>query len=174
MWLLSEMRGGFLLSTQEVTSSTQTCRLVSLLRRKARELARQQSANLLLVDLPFREEGLWEAELSGSDLAVIVLEPFQESIHELQALLAQLQRYQIPPVVVVNKADLHPPLSRHIAGFCQQQTPPIPLAGSIPFDRTFRKAASKGVSLVEYSSGAAALALRKAWERILLCLSLSP
>ena len=77
------------------------------------------------------------------------------------------------PLVVINKADLQPNITQHIEAFCRQQTPPLAVMGHIPFERTVSKAMIEGVTLVEYSSGAAALAVRKTWDNILVQLSLS-
>lgn len=50
-----------------------------------------------------------------------VAEPTASGIHELRRTLAMVERFGIPALVLVDKADINPRRARAIAAFCRER-----------------------------------------------------
>jgi MinD superfamily P-loop ATPase len=124
-------------------------KLVTEVRKQAREMAEQQGADLILVD---GSPGIGcpvIATVTGIDYAVIVTEPTLSGIHDMKRVIDLLQRFRVQPLTIINKADLNPKNTASILEFCKEND--VTVLGQIPFDPVVTEAMVATKTIPEYS-----------------------
>lgn len=107
-------------------------KLVTEVRRVAREQAELEGSDLILVDGPPGIGCPVIAAIANADILVAVTEPTVSGEHDLARLNQLASRFGIPVVVVLNKADLSQEGTARIRRFATEHD--LPLIGEIPFD----------------------------------------
>ena len=132
-------------------------KLVTLVRQLAESRAGPDAVSWLLIDASPGTGCPVNAALTGTDLAVAVTEPSQSGLHDLQRVLDLAHWFNVPAVVVINKADVCPELADRIAHVAAQRG--AELVGRVPFDRTVPEDLARGIVPVRgRGEGAKALA----------------
>jgi len=139
-------------------------RLVTQVRARASELARELHHELILGDGPPGTGCPVIASVSGTDLVVIVTEPTVSGVHDMERVLRLAAHFRVKAVVVINKADLNVDQARRIEEIAQAHGSQV--IGRIPFDRTVHEALMAGTTVVEFGSSAAERAIRQVWDRL--------
>jgi len=164
LWYRSEAVFGPFLHAQLHVASENSGKLVSLIREKAREQAHESGIDLVLVDGPPGVGCPVIASVTGCDAALLVTEPTKSGLHDLRRAAELTRHFGVPSYAVVNKADLHEETAAEIETWCR--THGVETLGRIPFDSAVVEAMSKQKSLVEFSDGPAASAVRKIWAQL--------
>jgi MinD superfamily P-loop ATPase len=89
-------------------------KLVSLVRRQAREIADQEGQELILVDGPPGIGCPVIASLTATSAVLVVTEPTLSGEHDLKRVLALARHFEVPAAVCVNKWDLNPEMATSI------------------------------------------------------------
>ncbi|MCD5408518.1 ATP-binding protein [Candidatus Bipolaricaulota bacterium] len=139
-------------------------KLVTQVKRRARELGRLEGARLLLVDGAPGIGCPVIASLSGAHAALVVTEPSRSALHDLSRVVEVAHQFRAKPFLVINKADLSPALSEEIEAYARAAG--LVLLGRIPYDEGVVRAQVAGRTAVEDGDGPAARALRSLWERL--------
>lgn len=140
-------------------------KLVALVRARARALAEERGVELVLVDGPPGVGCPVIAAMGGIDAALLVAEPSLSSLHDLERVVELCARFDVRPLVVINKADLHPATAGEIERWCAARE--IGVLGRIDYDDSFAHAAAAGVSVIEHApDSAAARAIETLWQRL--------
>jgi MinD superfamily P-loop ATPase len=140
-------------------------KLVALVRARARELAEDRQLPLVLVDGPPGVGCPVIASLSGIDAALLVAEPSRSSLHDLERVSQLCARFDIAPLVVINKASLHSPTTAAIARWCADQG--IDVLGHIDYCEEFAHAAAAGQNIIDIApQSAAARAIAEIWHQL--------
>jgi MinD superfamily P-loop ATPase len=163
-WFLSTTRFGPLVHASLGVAQENSGKLVTEVRKKAREVGEREGRELLIMD---GSPGIGcpvIASLSGADLALIVTEPTPSGVHDLGRIVDLSRHFKIRTVCAINKFDLNTANSDRIEAWCGEQS--IPVVGKIPFDPEVMESVVRGVPLVESSQGAAAVSIRKMWETV--------
>jgi MinD superfamily P-loop ATPase len=137
-------------------------KLVTLVRERARDLAKERDLDLLVVD---GSPGIGcpvIASVAGTDLVLGLAEPTLSSQHDLERLAALTAHFRTPMVVCLNRADLNSEVASAIERWCA--TRGIRVVGRIPYDPVFNQALVQRKSVVEIGDGPAARAVREVWE----------
>jgi MinD superfamily P-loop ATPase len=163
-WHLSETRFGPLVHAQLFPAEENSGRLVTLLKRKARELAQQRQLNLILADGPPGVGCPVISSLSGADMVVVVTEPTPSGIHDLKRVIDLCDHFRLPAGVVINKCDLNANQSQQIKAFCDQRN--LFILGELPHDPIFTAAMVRGQAITEYQSNGIAADIRQIWSAI--------
>ncbi len=161
-WFISDTRFGPFVHARLGIAADNSGKLVALVREKARELGEQRQSDFLIIDGAPGVGCPVIASVTGCDLALAVTEPTRSGLHDLKRVIELTQHFRVPTLVAINKADLDEEMSDQIEEFCREKH--LMLAGRIPFDPSVVKAMVAGETLVDYSAGAAAQALRRLWE----------
>ncbi|MDA8096861.1 MAG: ATP-binding protein [Clostridia bacterium] len=106
-------------------------KLVSSLKKKAREIAQDGDYDFMIVDGPPGIGCPVIASISGADLTVIVTEPTAAGLHDLERVLDLAAHFEVPAVVCLNKYDLDPKKAAEVEHFCHEKG--VPLVGRIRF-----------------------------------------
>jgi len=138
-------------------------KLVTLVRRQAREIAVREGRELLLVDGPPGIGCPVIASLTGATTVLAVTEPTLSGAHDLERVLALCRHFGIPASVCVNKWDLNPDMADRVEARAAALGARI--AGRIRYDRAFTAAQLQARTVVE-AGGASAGDVRNLWESL--------
>ncbi|HBO43230.1 MAG TPA: hypothetical protein DD670_04705 [Planctomycetaceae bacterium] len=136
-------------------------KLVTQVRRAAQEIAHRRKIDLILCD---GSPGIGcpvIASLTGASLALFVVEPTVSGMHDFHRIAQLTTRLGMPGVLTVNKADLNPGSAEEIETDAAKYG--IVAVGRIPYDRDVTQAQIACKTVVEFSNGPAAQAIRVVW-----------
>ena len=163
-WYVSQTRHGIMVHASLGIAEGNSGKLVTHIRRKAVEVAGRTNAGLIIVDGSPGTGCPVIASITGASLVLIVTEPTIAGIHDLQRVYALARHFRAETAVCVNKSDINPGKSAEAEKFCHANG--IFFAGYVPYDRDITEAQRAGVTVVEHSTGAAAMAIREVWNYI--------
>lgn len=164
-WFRSDSRYGPLLHAALRPAQENSGKLVSMVKEQARQTALSDKFELVIIDGPPGIGCPVISAVTGVDLALIVAEPTAAGVHDLKRVLETTRHFNVPAMICINKADLHPAGTAAIEDFCREQK--IPPAGRIPFDTVVTQAMAQGQPVTEFDAdGAVANAVRQVWQRV--------
>lgn len=163
-WFRSETRFGPMLHAQLGVGAENSGKLVTLLRRQARETATADGIDLMLTDGPPGIGCAVIASLSGAEHVVYVTEPTVSGLHDLQRVAELAASFAVPGSVVINKADIYPDKAEQIRQYARDHR--LQALGDIPYDPVFTRAQLSSQSIVETDDGPASQAVRVLWDRL--------
>lgn len=163
-WFVSTTRFGPFVHARLGIAQENSGKLVTLVRKKAREIGERDGRGLLIMD---GSPGIGcpvIASLSGADLALIVTEPTPSGVHDLERIAGLARHFKVRAVCAVNKFDINPENAERIEAWCAGQG--IPVVGKVPFDEDVLRTVARGLPLVVGSDGPAARGVRGIWQRV--------
>jgi len=164
-WYVSETRAGIMIHARMGPGEENSGKLVSQVRTRAREIAKDQGAKILLTDGPPGTGCAAISSITGTDAVLLVIESSMSSLHDAERMVELVRKFQIPVYAVMNKYDIHPGVSSEIEAFLERSS--IPLLGRIPFDETVVSAMVAGKSLPEFAPGSHLTGIFKAiWDQL--------
>lgn len=122
-------------------------KLVTLVRREARQQAENRGAELLLVDGPPGTGCPVIAAIGGADEVLIVTEPTVSAIHDMHRVWQLARHFQVHALLCINKWDLNQELTKSIEKFATENE--LPVVGKISFDRQVTQAQVAGKTVFE-------------------------
>jgi MinD superfamily P-loop ATPase len=162
-WFISETRCGPMVHARLGIAAENSGRLVSLVRAQARELARMQGLDSVIID---GSPGIGcpvIASATGADLALVVTEPTLSGEHDLERALQLTRHFRIPAVVCVNKWDLNPSMAERIEHTARAHGAAV--ANRVRYDTAVTSAQIRAQAAVECES-AAADDVRGLWRNV--------
>ncbi len=163
-WFVSTTRFGSMVHARLGIGAENSGKLVSVVRKEARQIAEAQGAEFLLVDGPPGIGCPVIASITGADAVLIITEPTVAGEHDLERVLGLAKHFQIPASVCVNKWDINPDMTLRIEAVASQAGATV--SGRIPYDHSITEAQIHGQSVVEYNDGPAARAIRNVWKNL--------
>ena len=106
-WYLSDTRFGPMVHARLGIAEENSGKLVSLVRKEARQLAEQRDADLIITDGPPGIGCPVIASIGGATALVIVVEPTVSGIHDMERVVDLAAHFKVPGMVCVNKFDLN-------------------------------------------------------------------
>jgi MinD superfamily P-loop ATPase len=146
-WYVSDTRCGPMVHARLGIAAENSGKLVSIVRRQAREIAEREGQELLLVDGPPGIGCPVIASLTGTSAVLVVTEPTLSGEHDLERVLDLARHFEVPAAVCVNKWDLNPEMTARIergASGCGAWT-----AGRVRYDPGVTAAQIQGKTVVE-------------------------
>ena len=141
-------------------------KLVSLVRKNAKQVAEKENCELIINDGPPGIGCPVIASVGGVDMGLIVVEPTLSGIHDMERAQGLLNHFKIPSLVCVNKYDLNEENTSRIEEFCSSNG--VKVVGKIPFDPVFTEAMVVEKPVVDYSpEGSVSKAIIELWKNIL-------
>ncbi|MFW6185865.1 MAG: ATP-binding protein [Halobacteriota archaeon] len=136
-------------------------KLVSEVREKAKDVAKEIGVNLLILDGAPGIGCQVIASLSMSSMALIVTEPTISGLKDANRVHELTKYFGIKSGMVINKYDLNEDMADRIEDYCADND--IEFMGKIPFDPHLHSQ----ISQLEFPfKGKAADKMEKIWERI--------
>jgi len=163
-WFISDTRFGPLVHARLGIAEENSGKLVALVRQNARDLAKKNGLDLILVDGAPGIGCPVISSLTGASAVLVVTEPTLSGIHDMKRVVELTEHFRIPAFVCVNKFDLNVELSEQVEAFCRERR--LKLVGRIPYDTVVTKAMVQGKTVVEYSSGLVAKEIERLWRRL--------
>lgn len=150
-WYESDTRFGPMIHARLGIGEDLSGKLISQLWEKAREVAKENSADYILTDGPPGVGCPVIASVTGADLAVVITEPTMSGIGDLKRVYELADHFAIPLKVIINKADINPEMADRIENFCDENN--IGFIGRIPYDKVFLDAMVNQKTLPEHAPG---------------------
>jgi MinD superfamily P-loop ATPase len=163
-WFRSDTRLGPLIHAKLFPAQENSGKLVSLIRREARKLAEEIAADTILVDGPPGVGCPVIASLTGADYTAIVTEPTVSGVEDMKRAAQLAGHFGIPVGIVINKADLNLSVAGGIKDYAAESG--FDLLGEICYDASVTRAQLMGQTVLEFSSGAVADAVRSIWNSV--------
>ncbi|MFH0790147.1 MAG: 4Fe-4S binding protein [Candidatus Omnitrophota bacterium] len=163
-WFISETRFGPMVHAKLGIAQENSGKLVSLVRKQAKELAEKNNCDWVIIDGAPGIGCPVIASLSGVDCALIVTEPTLSGLHDAQRVMETAKHFNTPVKLVVNKYDLNLSMTKRIEEFCLSAG--VPVIGKIAFDKTIVEAIVEGKTIIEYARYTAGDKVRKIWEEL--------
>jgi len=163
-WGVSATRFGTLVHAQLFPGAENSGRLVTLLKQRARELAKAQGASLVLCDGAPGIGCPVISSLAGTSLAVAVTEPTPSGRHDLERVCGVCDHFRVPVAVIVNKHDLNPAEDARIEAYCRKRG--YELVARLPHDPLVTTAMVQRKAVTELADNGFTHFLLRAWKRI--------
>lgn len=163
-WYVSSTRFGQMVHAQLYPGEENSGRLVTLLKQKARQMAKDQDLDLVLCDGAPGIGCPVISSMAGTDLAVVVTEPTPSGLHDLKRVAELCENFRSKVAVLVNKWDINPAMTEEIESYCTGKG--YTLVGRFPHDRAVVDAMLERKVITEYDPGPLAETLEKTWADI--------
>jgi MinD superfamily P-loop ATPase len=163
-WFISETRFGPMVHAKLGIAEENSGKLVSLVRKQARDLAEKGNYDWVIIDGAPGIGCPVIASLSGIDCAVVVTEPSLSGLHDALRVIEVTNHFNVPSKMVINKYDLNPEMSEEIEGHCLKNG--IELIGKVRFDKTVVEAMVEGKTIMEYKDTPVKGEIIRIWEKL--------
>ncbi|HMA67212.1 MAG TPA: ATP-binding protein [Desulfosalsimonadaceae bacterium] len=163
-WYISDTRHGTLVHAKLGIAEENSGLLVSLLRQKAKEIAEQEGLERIIVDGPPGIGCPVIASVTNSNGVLVITEPTLSGIHDMQRVQELAEFLNVPTMLCINKYDLNPGMAEKMQQYAQNRQ--IKYVGAVPYDRDMTKSMVEQKTLLEYSDGKAATAVRQIWDSV--------
>lgn len=147
-WFQSDTKAGPMIHARLKPGAENSGKLVSRVRKAAREKARETGAEWVLVDGPPGIGCPVISSITGSSAVLIVTEPTLSGRHDLERVLKLAGHFGLDAFVVINKYDINEDVTESIRIMADEFG--AGLAGRIPYSAEFSEALNQGLTLVEY------------------------
>ncbi|NLA48512.1 MAG: P-loop NTPase [Bacteroidales bacterium] len=143
-----------------------TGKLVNMVREKARETARENGIDTIILDGPPGIGCPAISTITGADRVVIVTEPTLSGLLDLRRAADVVRKFSLPAYAIINKHDLNTEMCRQIEEWCNQNG--IRVIGKLPFDSRITEAMIQSKSITEYNPQIdISKKLEEIWKKIL-------
>ncbi len=163
-WFVSETDYGPLVHARLEAGAENSGKLVTRVRKAAREIAEREDRGTIIIDGPPGIGCPVMASLSGTDLAVVVTEPTLSGWHDARRVIRVAEHFRIGTCVVINKYDLNEEVCREIQEACAAGG--IPVIGRIAFDPSVVECVVAGRIPGQVASAQVRRDLAKIWEAV--------
>lgn len=163
-WYISNTRFGSFVHAQLGAGEENSGRLVTLLKKEAKAIAKQEGKSLIIYDGSPGVGCPVISSLSGVHLAVAVVEPTPSGRHDFERIAKLCDHFRIPVALVLNKADLNDNEAKNIMQYTLENG--YYFAGSIPFSADITKAMVARKTVTETGS-VIGNSLQEIWANLL-------
>jgi len=163
-WFISDTKYGPMVHAKLGIAEENSGKLVTLVRKKAKEIAERQNLDWVIVDGAPGIGCPVIASISGIDCALVVTEPTLSGLHDADRVIGVAKHFGILVKLVVNKYDLNMEMTKNIEKYCKDNN--IQLIGKVSFDESIVKAMVEGKTIIEYPDGKAKKEIIKIWNEL--------
>jgi MinD superfamily P-loop ATPase len=139
-------------------------KLVTVVRKKAVEIAKEKNLGLILIDGPPGIGCPVTASLTGVNLVLAITEPTLSGIHDLERILTLSDHFKIPSLVCINKFDLNLENSSRIASYCKKNG--SRLIGQVPYEPRVVEALVQRKTVMDYPCNEVQGIVQRMWEQV--------
>ncbi len=151
-WYVSDTRFGPLVHAKMGPGEENSGKLVTRVRKKAKEIARQIQADYIINDGPPGIGCAAIASVTGTDEVLVVVEPTKSGMHDAQRLVELVRSFEIPVNAIINKNDINKEVTTEIEQFFKRNQ--IQIIDSIPFDHAMTESMVRELTITEYQPDA--------------------
>jgi MinD superfamily P-loop ATPase len=163
-WFVSETLYGPFVHARLGIGEENSGKLVTVVRKKAMEVAQERGLELILIDGPPGIGCPVTASLTGVNLILAITEPTLSGIHDLERILKLSDHFKIPSMVCVNKFDINLENTAQITSYCKKNG--SRLIGEIPYEPRVVEALVQRKTVMDYPCNEVQGILLKMWQGI--------
>lgn len=163
-WYVSDTDWGPMVHAKLGIAQGNSGLLVNLVRKKAREIAKQRNIPLIISDGPPGIGCPVISSLTGTDVALIVAEPTASGIHDLERIIQVALTFGCTTVICINKYNLDLENFRYIEDLAQKLG--VPVIGKIPYDEVMGEAVLQGIPVTALKKGEAQASIEELWQKV--------
>src|SRR4030042_1838414 len=163
-WFISETRFGPMVHAKLGIAEEHSGKLVSLVRKQAKELAVKNNCDWIIIDGAPGIGCPVIASLSGIDCAIVVTEPTLSGLHDALRVIEVTKHFKVPAKLIINKYDLNTEMSGKMEKYCNKNG--ISLIGKIGFDKSVVEAMVEGKTILENKDTQIKDEIIKIWEML--------
>ena len=163
-WYISDTKYGPFVHAKLGIAEENSGKLVTKVKQTAKEIAKRNNLDYIIVDGPPGIGCPVIASLSDADLALIVTEPTLSGIHDMQRILDVALHFKIATKVVINKYDLNEKNTKDIELICKNKN--IDVVGRIPFSKKVSESIVESVPIIEYTKNSVVKEIISVWQKI--------
>jgi MinD superfamily P-loop ATPase len=161
-WFMSRTKYGSFVHARLGIGEENSGKLVTEVRKKAKEIAEKNDLDLVIIDGPPGIGCPVIASLSGTDMALVVTEPTLSGIHDMERVINVAHHFRTKTACCINKFDLNLRLSKQIEDWCHKNF--VPVVGKIPFDEVVTKSMVQGITITEYEENSVSKEIKNMWQ----------
>lgn len=124
-------------------------RLVDMVREEAKNLARANQLDTIIIDGPPGIGCPVISTITGVNKVVIVTEPTLSGLHDLKRTIEVVSKFKLAKTVIINKYDLNIDKAQTIEDYCSSLN--INVIAKLPFDKVVVDAMVNCKSVIEYA-----------------------
>lgn len=147
-WFVSETTYGPFVHARLGIGEENSGKLVTVVRKKAMEVAQERGLELILIDGPPGIGCPVTASLTGVNLILAITEPTLSGIHDLERVLKLAEHFKIPSMVCINKFDINLENTQRIASYCIKNGSRV--IGQIPYEPKVVEALVNKKTIMDY------------------------
>ena len=164
-WYVSDTRFGKLVHANMGPGEENSGKLVTQVRKKAKEIAEEINADYVINDGPPGIGCAAISSITGVDAVLMVIEPTKSGFHDVKRLIYLVEEFNITAYAVINKYDINYEVCNQIEEFLKMKN--ISILAKIPFDKSFVEAIVLEKSIVEFDpKSKISDTIKTIWERI--------
>ncbi|MFW5756422.1 MAG: 4Fe-4S binding protein, partial [Tangfeifania sp.] len=169
-WFVSDTRFGPMVHARMGAGEENSGRLVTAIRRKAKDIALNLNAGFIISDGPPGIGCPVIASLTGTDLVLMVIEPSISGLHDARRMYELVKSFQLPAFAVINKFDINKKITQKTEYFLTENN--IPLLGKIPFETNLVESMVQAKTITEFApENPVSRELASVWEKIVLTIN---
>jgi len=169
-WYISKINQGLMVHARLGVGEENSGKLVTLVRKEARNIGQDKGYNFILTDGPPGVGCPVIASIGGANAVLIISEPTVSGKHDTERVINLAKHFNVFAMVCVNKYDLNKEMSQEIQDFVSQKN--IPYVGNIPFDPAFTKSMVNGQNIFDYNPDLPSCnAVKEIWNNVSKILS---
>jgi len=163
-WFVSETSYGPFVHARLGIGEENSGKLVTVVRKKAMEVAQERDLELILIDGPPGIGCPVTASLTGVNLILAITEPTLSGIHDLERILKLAGHFKIPSMVCVNKFDINPGNTQQIMSYGEQNGSRV--IGKIPYEPKVVEALVSRKTIMDYPCNGVETIIQQMWKLI--------
>ncbi len=164
-WYVSKTRFGKFVHARMSPGEENSGKLVTLVRKKAREIAQTEKADFIINDGPPGIGCSAISAITGTDIVLLVIEPTKSGFHDIKRLVELIKGFRTTIFALINKYDINTTVTGEVKMYLTEEN--IELLAELPFDKAMVEAMIKGQSIVEYEPDREiSKLLKKVWREI--------
>jgi MinD superfamily P-loop ATPase len=163
-WYISKSRFGTVSHARLFAGAENSGKLVSLVRKKAKEKAYEENKSFIITDGPPGIGCPVIASITGADAVLIVTEPTLSGEHDLERIASLVKHFRMPFFVCVNRFDVNEEITSRI----EKKTLELggTVAGRIPYSKIFTQSQIQALTVTESDCGEIKNIIKSIWEKI--------
>jgi MinD superfamily P-loop ATPase len=163
-WFISDTPYGPFIHARLGIGEENSGKLVTVVRKKAVEIAKEKDLGLILIDGPPGIGCPVTASLTGVNLVLAVTEPTLSGIHDLERILKLAEHFKIPWMVCINKFDINLENTARIASHCKKNGSRF--IGQIPYEPRVVEALVNRKTVMEYPCNGVETIIQQMWREM--------
>jgi len=163
-WYISKSRFGTVSHARLFAGAENSGRLVSLVRKNAKDKAVEEKKDLIITDGPPGTGCPVIASITGADAVLIVTEPTLSGKHDLERIASLIKHFRLPFSVCVNRFDVNEEITLRI----EKKTLELggTVAGRIPYNKIFTQSQIRSLTIMESDCDEIKNIIKNIWENI--------